>query len=363
MASNYNRKSASLGSRKAAPRTRGASGSGARGGRTQAPRTGASQRSSAHPSSSRSGSVRPSLGGGGAYRAIPGGQLPNRRRGQTQQPLTSVRVGDLDRTKRAARSQKTYQHYFVRLGIGAAFVVALVVGGFIAYNSSLFTIESVSVQGVEHLTASEMQSLAGVPEGTTLLRVDTAGIKASLLQDAWVQDVSVNRIFPNTLELVVTERTIAAVVEVPSDSAQASQDWAIASDGMWLMPIPAQDSEAGKRTSPKVYEDAASVLRITDVPYATKPEVGAYCSDSSVNNALAIVDGMTTELASRVVSVKATETESTTLTIQDGPDIVFGTASNIREKERVCLEIMEQHPEGVAYINVRTVDRPTWRAL
>ena len=111
------------------------------------------------------------------------------------------------------------------------------------------------------------------------------------------------------------------------------------------------------------HEDAESVLHITDVPYGTKPTVGSYCTDANVNNALAIVAGMTTELADRVTSVKATETASTTLTIKDGPDIVFGTADNIREKERVCLQIMKEHPEGVTYINVRTPDRPTWRSL
>ena len=208
-----------------------------------------------------------------------------------------------------------------------------------------------------------MQQLAGVDAGTTLLRVDAAGIKENLMKDAWVADVKVRRVFPSTLEIDVTERTITAVVEVPSENAQSSTQWAIASDGMWLMPIPAKDSEAGRRTSSKVYEDAENVLHITDVPYGTKPAVGSYCSDANVNNALSIVAGMTTELADRVTSVKATETESTTLTIKDGPDIVFGTADNIREKERVCLQILKEHPEGVTYINVRTPDRPTWRSL
>ena len=105
------------------------------------------------------------------------------------------------------------------------------------------------------------------------------------------------------------------------------------------------------------------MLHITDVPYGTRPEVGAYCSDANVNNALAIVDGMTTELAGQVKKVAATETESTTLTLESGVEIVFGTAENIRDKERVCLEIMKEHPDGLAYINVRVVDRPTWRAL
>ena len=170
------------------------------------------------------------------------------------------------------------------------------------------------------------------------------------------------RVFPNTLELAVTERTIAAVVAVPTEDAKSVKRWAIASDHMWLMPIPDQDSEAGKRTSPKVYEDAAAVLSITDVPYGTKAEIGTYCSDDNVSNALDIVSGMTTELAGRVTKVSATDAEGTTLTLDDNVEIAFGKAENIRDKERVVLKIMEENPT-VVYINVRVVDRPTWRAL
>ena len=274
-----------------------------------------------------------------------------------------MRVGDLPQSDHGLRARRTYQRYLVRLGALAAAVAALAIAAVIVYNSSLFTIESVSVSGADHLTASDMQQLAGVPAGTTLLRVDAAGIKENLKKDAWVADAKIKRVFPNTLQIDSTERTITAVVEVPNENAQNSTQWAIASDGMWLMPIPDRDSEAGRRTNSKVYEDAESVLHITDVPYGTKPAVGSYCTDANVNNALAIVAGMTTELADRVTSVKATETASTTLTIKDGPDIVFGTADNIREKERVCLQIMKEHPEGVTYINVRTPDRPTWRSL
>ena len=274
-----------------------------------------------------------------------------------------MRVGDLPQTDHGSRARHTYRRYLVRLGALAAAIAALAIAAVIVYNSSLFTIESVSVSGAEHLTASDMQQLAGVPAGPPLLRVDAAGIKENLKKDAWVADAKVKRAFPNTLQIDITERTITAVVEVPNENAQNSTQWAIASDGMWLMPIPDRDSEAGRRTNSKVYEDAESVLHITDVPYGTKPAVGSYCTDANVNNALAIVAGMTTELADRVTSVKATETASTTLTIKDGPDIVFGTADNIREKERVCLQIMKEHPEGVTYINVRTPDRPTWRSL
>ena len=150
---------------------------------------------------------------------------------------------------------------------------------------------------------------------------------------------------------------------MPTSDAKATQAWAIASDHMWLMPIPDRESEAGQRTSAKVYEDAAAALVIRDVPFGTKAQVGTYRSDDSVLNALDIVSGMTTELAGRVKIVYAEGVEETRLILDNNVEIAFGSAENIRDKERVCLEIMEQHPDSVAYINVRDVNSPTYRAL
>ena len=287
----------------------------------------------------------------------------NTRRTVAPTGVQSVRVGDIRNRQHYERAQKKYRNYIIRLGVLAGFIVALIIAGIIVYNSAAFTIENVDVKGADHLTSTDIDALVQIDEGTTLLRVDTGAIRDSLLRDAWVADVSVNRVFPSTLEISITEREITAVVEVPSGTSNTTNAWAIASDGMWLMPIPERDSDAGKYTSEKVYQDAESVLHITDVPIGTKPKIGTYCTDANVNCALSIVYGMTTELAQKVTSVKATETESTTLTIKDGPDIVFGDATNIREKERLCLKIMSEHPDGVTYINVRTPEKPTWRAL
>lgn len=289
------------------------------------------------------------------------------RAGTTKAASTATQGATTRTTARAKLANpnavKGSRKVLIAVVVAVALIFVLVIGYFVAYNSNAFEIEEVSVKGVEHLTSTDLQNLAGVEQGTTLLNVNTEEIREQLKRDAWVEDVAVNRVFPHTLELVVTERTIEAIVQVPSQDGTSTIDWAIASDGMWLMPIPAKDTEAGQLISDQVYEDAEDALKISDVPYTTKPEIGTYCSDDNVNNALSIVAGMTTELASRVTAVKATEKESTTLTIKDGPDIVFGTADDIREKERVCLQILEEHPDGVSYINVRSVDRPTYRAL
>ena len=38
-------------------------------------------------------------------------------------------------------------------------------------------------------------------------------------------------------------------------------------------------------------------------------------------------------------------------------------AEDIRDKERIVLQIMADNPGKVSYINVRVPDRPTWRAV
>lgn len=274
-----------------------------------------------------------------------------------------MRVGDIERAARIERARKTYRRHALRVAAVFGVVICLVLSGFVLYFSDAFHIQKVEVQGVEHLTAAEMEALANVPSNTTLLRVDAGAIERNLLRDAWVKSVSVNRVFPNTLQIVITERSIAAVVEVPVQNATTTQPWAVASDGVWLMAIPSQDSELGQSISQNIYADAQAALHITDVPYGTLPETGALCTDENISNALAIVSGMTTELADQVVQVKATDAESTLLTLESGVEIAFGKAENIRDKERVCLKILEENPGTVAYINVRVVDRPTWRAL
>ena len=301
--------------------------------------------------------------------AVPGGRYdgPTLEEGEQSRPeFVSTSVGELrraERTERAERLRKSSRRYLMRFIIIIGVVVALLAGWAALYNSPAFSIENVQVNGVEHLTNDEVSQLANIPAGATLLRIDTDAIADRMKQTAWVEDAQVKRVFPNTLEIDVTERAVQAIVEIPTSSGSAVKSWAIAEDHMWLMPIPEAGSEGAKTTSQKIYEDAEAALHIVDVPFGTKAEIGQICADSNVNNALDIVNGMTTELSGRVVKVSAAGPAETTLVLDNGVEIAFGKAEDIRDKERVILKILEDNPDGVAYINVRMVESPTWRAV
>lgn len=286
-----------------------------------------------------------------------------RSAGDSRYRMSSVSVGELRRSERNERAQARARSYAMRVIAVLVLAIVLVIAGGVAYNSSLFTVSNIKVEGVDHLTESEMAQLAAVPDNTTLLRVDADTIKKRLLQNAWVSDVQVSKRFPDTLVIKVKERTVAAVVAVPQSSGKSTKRWAISSDHMWLMPIPDRNSESGKNTSEKIFDDADAALKITNVPYGTQAAIGTYCTDSNVLNALDIVSGMTTELAGRVVEVSASGADETTLMLDNGVEIAFGKAENIRDKERVVLQILKENEGNVSYINVRTVASPTWRTI
>ena len=243
------------------------------------------------------------------------------------------------------------------------FIIAAILALGMVYRSDLFSIEFLSVKGVRHLTASEMIALAAVPEDTTLLRVDTEDIRQRLLTDAWVKDAQIQRILPNTLEITITEREIAAVVEISNTDASATRRWAISADGMWLMPIPDRDSEAGKLVSEIIYEDIEKVLTITDVPYSEQPDIGTYCNDAYVNCALSIVNTLSTSLVNMIEAVIASNTASTTLILSNGVEVVFGDDTDVRLKEQICLQLLEKYEGKIVYINVSVPDNTTYRAL
>ena len=264
---------------------------------------------------------------------------------------------------RAARMQSRYNRYVRRIVLGVATLAAIVLIYVALYFGGAFPVTQVTVNGAEHLTNEEVAELAAVPSDSTLLRVDTAGIVSRLESNAWVESAGVTKIPFGTLQLDVRERTIQAVVEVTSKDGSSIENWAISSDNVWLMKIPDRNTDEGSKISEAVYNDADSALKITGVPYGIEPVAGARCTDDNVNNAIDIISGLSDNLASQVKTVEASGTESTTLTLQSGVQIAFGDADDVRDKERVALSLLEEYPDSIAYINVSTPTRPTWRSV
>ena len=110
-------------------------------------------------------------------------------------------------------------------------------------------------------------------------------------------------------------------------------------------------------------EDGEGVMHVVDVSPSVQPEIGSYCTDDPVNNAIDVVALMTTDLKNQVKNVKATDANSTNLFLNNGVEIAVGTSENLREKERVCQDLLERYNGKISYINVRNPNNPTWRSI
>lgn len=129
------------------------------------------------------------------------------------------------------------------------------------------------------------------------------------------------------------------------------------------MPVPDKNSEAAKNISQQIFTDAEGVMHVVDVSPSVQPEIGAYCTDDPVNNAIDVVAAMTTDLKNQVKYVKASDANSTNLFLNNGVEIAVGTSENLREKERVAQELLSKYEGKISYINVRNANNPTWRSI
>lgn len=255
------------------------------------------------------------------------------------------RVGDIRKREREERNRARYRRYVIRVAVTAVVLFAIGASAVYVYRSDLFAITEVKANGVTHLTSSEITEIAAVPEDSTILRLDSDGIVERLESNAWVQSATVTREFPDTVVIDIVERTPAAVVALDETTY-----WVIASDGAWL--------------SAATDEDLEDLMLITDVSSSVAdPLSGSDCDDGGIENALAIVEGISDELKDKVESVSAESSIKTSLNMKDGVVIAFGDSSDIELKESVIEELLDKYEGKISYINVRVPSRPTYRTL
>jgi cell division protein FtsQ len=85
--------------------------------------------------------------------------------------------------------------------------------------SPLLDIDHVRVSGVQHLTADEIQTAAGVHAGDAMAWLDTGGAVSGIEALPYVATATVTREWPDTVRIAVRERQPAAWVEGPGGNA------------------------------------------------------------------------------------------------------------------------------------------------
>lgn len=95
----------------------------------------------------------------------------------------------------------------------ASICTAAVLGVYVSYrtldlvlHASAFQVNRIVVTGNVRLSSGEVQALVDGLRGSSILTADLARYRERLLESPWVADVSLRRVLPSTVEVVVSER-------------------------------------------------------------------------------------------------------------------------------------------------------------
>jgi len=226
---------------------------------------------------------------------------------------------------------------------GAVVAVLAIVWGLVAlWRAPIFSVETTNVIGNRRLTPSEVRARAQVPADATLLRLNKGAIAERLLADPWISEARLDRRFPSTLDIEIVERVPVATID-----AGGTRIWLVDGSGVWLAKRSAEDTPA------------LPVVRDID---ELAPQAGARSDSPQLQNALAVLTGLSPELRAKVRTVSAPSIDRTALILPRGVQVIVGSAEDIKKKDAVARAILAEN-KNVVSVNVRVVNRPTWRGL
>ncbi len=203
--------------------------------------------------------------------------------------------------------------------VRAAVAVAVVAAVWWAlWYSPLLAVRTVRVDGATTLTADQVRTTAGVPEGTPLLRVDVGAAAARVARLPQVASVEVTRGWPRSVVVTVVERRPVAVVE------QAGTRSLVDADGVLF------DTVTGEPPAGAVPLDVATPG--PDDP-ATRAALGALVS-------------LPGPVRDEVAAARADSSEDVTLTLTDGTTVVWGGPDDAADKSDALVALLDQVAAG-----------------
>ncbi len=162
------------------------------------------------------------------------------------------------RDRAIARRRRPWRRAVVGL-----LVVALVAGAaWVVGWSSVLAVQQVEVTGVTGAERRAVQALVEIPDGTPLVRVDTAAVEQRVRSRVTVAEASVTRAWPGTLVVRVVPRTAAVVVRDPRGRLEVVDATGVAFGVVRKAPagIPVVTATGSRGATPEAMRTALGLL-------------------------------------------------------------------------------------------------------
>ncbi|MVU82144.1 FtsQ-type POTRA domain-containing protein [Nocardia sp. ET3-3] len=177
------------------------------------------------------------------------------------------------------------------MGVAAGVVVVIALG-LVAWFTPLLSVRTVHVQGLAAVPEQQVLDALQVPEGLSMMRLDTDALAERVSRLPKVRSVRVQREFPSTVQVTVVERTPVLYFDSPDGTHLLdcdSVEFAIEPPGPGV-PKLITDHPGG---SDSVTKAAVAVMAAMPIPLRDQLGVGAVVARSVSDIALELRDGRT----------------------------------------------------------------------
>ncbi len=265
---------------------------------------------------------------------VPPRSRAERGRGYRSGERATARTAVRERPPREDRPQRTPRGGPPTRGraLLRRWVALLVFVGLVAITVTvLFTpvlgVRTVQVSGTAALTPDQVRLAAEVPLGTPMLRLDTDGIKSRVANLSRVATVAIDREWPSTILIEVTERKPAATFAGPG--------------GVHLVDATGVDF-------------ATVAAAPAGLPTIAVPHVGP--NDPATRAVFAVLAAMPAQLRPQLATIGAQTPGSVTFTLTTGKTVIWGDTDDSAKKAAVLAALLTQR--GKVY-DVSAPDLPT----
>lgn len=232
-----------------------------------------------------------------------------------------------------------------RRGLCMIVVLGVLSAGSLLLLSPVASVRTVEVIGARRTSAVAVEVASGLADGRSMLRLDASGVRARVRNLPWVSRVKLERRWPATVVLTVSEREPAAIYPCRAGGAT---ECLVDRTGRVLAPV----------------TDAASPValpRLSGVPAAGEP--GSEVAEGG-RGVLAVASALPVALRPLVLSVRGDGNEVALDLSAPGrehspPVVRLGSAERIADKLTAAATVLARTSvNGVAVLDVRIPESP-----
>ena len=214
------------------------------------------------------------------------------------------------------------------------------------YNNDYFKIKSITVTGNDKYTESEINKSANVALGFNIFEIDKKDIEDRLINElVWLKSIEVKKVFPDKIEIAVTERQPYIKVEY------GGKYYIIDNDGVVLDKVSSKE--------PRNYDNLLTVRNAI----RHEPSIGEKVARKNMLACGYIYNLLDPSLKEMISQAYISEdfSEDIIFVMSNEKQIIFGTSDRIPDKNALLVQVLDELSEkkiSYSVIDLRDVDNP-----